>query len=139
VTLTSVSRSHTPWYLKDQLCKIWSPKYSFIAGLMWPHWNSKMPQKFWFYPKGVNSKKPFCDFFKKNCCSGLGKTVYWINNLMTDNCSLSIYPGLNEADLLNYQNWGSYSRFNKRVITPKLKNAITLLIFEQFRPNLGFG
>jgi len=98
-----------------------------------------MPQKFWFYPKVVNSKKPFCDFCKKFCCQGLGKTSEWINDLMIDNCSLGIYPGLNEVDLLNYQNWGSYSRFNKRVITPKLKNAITLLIFEQFRPNLGFG
>jgi hypothetical protein len=51
----------------------------------------------------------------------------------------SIYPGLKEADLPNYQNWGRYSEFRKRVITPKFKFAITFLIFEQFQPNLGFG
>jgi len=69
----------------------------------------------------------------------LEKTAEWINDLMIENCSLGIYPGLIETDLPNYQNWGSYSRFKKRVITPKFKNAITLLIFEQFQPNLGFG
>jgi hypothetical protein len=58
---------------------------------------------------------------------------------MVGNCSLRWGTGMIEIDKAKYQNWGSYSGFKKRVITPKLKYAITLLFFDQFQPNLGFG
>jgi hypothetical protein len=62
-----------------------------------------------------------------------------MNKLKIANYSLGWGTGLSEMDLLNCQNWGKYSVFKKRVITPKLKKAITLVISDQFQPNFGSG
>jgi hypothetical protein len=60
-----------------------------------------------------------------------------MNKLVIANCSLRWGTGLTEIDLPNYQNWGNYSRFRKRVITPKSTYAIYSSFLKLFQPNLG--